>query len=243
MADIQAFRAFRYDLGHVGRLSDVVAPPDDVIGPELQQRLYEQSRFNVVRADFGKEDPGDGDETNRYSCAAGLLRDWVHDGVVKQDTARGLYVCHQEYEVEGRRHVRKGFLAGPARTVRPGTNLSHEETMAGPKADRLRLMHATGMNLSPIFGLYPDDAGEVQDLLDEAVRRALPLEAVDNLGTISRLWPVTDQHLIGVSPGCSGPNRCSSPTGIIVTRPASATSTSGAIREKSPTRMPRPISR
>ena len=57
MADIRAFRAFRYDLGHVGPLADVVAPPYDVIDPALQQRLYDKSAFNVVRADFGKAAP------------------------------------------------------------------------------------------------------------------------------------------------------------------------------------------
>ena len=41
MADIQAFRDHRYDLGRVGNLSDVVAPPYDVIDPALQQALYD----------------------------------------------------------------------------------------------------------------------------------------------------------------------------------------------------------
>src|SRR5207248_3053567 len=36
MADIRAFRAYRYDLGRVGALSDVVPPPYDVIDPALQ---------------------------------------------------------------------------------------------------------------------------------------------------------------------------------------------------------------
>ena len=40
MPEIQAFRGVRYNLGHVGSLSDVVAPPYDVIGPELQDELY-----------------------------------------------------------------------------------------------------------------------------------------------------------------------------------------------------------
>ena len=35
MADIRAFRAYRYDLGHVGALSDVIAPPYDVIDAGL----------------------------------------------------------------------------------------------------------------------------------------------------------------------------------------------------------------
>ena len=33
MPDIQPFRGLRYDLGHVGSLADVVAPPYDVISP------------------------------------------------------------------------------------------------------------------------------------------------------------------------------------------------------------------
>ena len=56
MADIHAFRAYRYDLGHVGPLAEVVAPPYDVIDPPLQQALYDQSPYNVVRVDFGNHD-------------------------------------------------------------------------------------------------------------------------------------------------------------------------------------------
>jgi uncharacterized protein (DUF1015 family) len=206
MADIRAFRAFRYDLGHVGPLADVIAPPYDVIDPALQQRLYDRSPYNVARVDFGKGEPRDTDEVNRYTRAAGLLRDWVHAGVLKQDTARSLYVYHQEYEVEGRRHVRKGVLARVR--LEPfgrGRIYPHEETMSGPKEDRLRLMRTTGMNLSPVFGLYPDEAGEVQDILDDSIRRALPVEATDHLGTVSRLWPVTDQHVISRVTGLFGP--------------------------------------
>jgi uncharacterized protein (DUF1015 family) len=206
MADIRAFRAFRYDLGHVGPLADTVAPPYDVIDPALQRQLYERSPYNVVRADFGTDEPSDNDEVNRYSRAAGLLRDWTHTGVLKQDTARSLYVCQQEYEVDGRRHVRKGFLARVRlEPFGKGRIYPHEETMSGPKEDRLKLMRATAMNLSPVFGLYPDDAGEVQDLLDAAVRRSLPVEATDHLGTVSRLWPVTDQHVITQVTGLLGP--------------------------------------
>ncbi|HEX4591950.1 MAG TPA: DUF1015 domain-containing protein [Gemmataceae bacterium] len=206
MADIRAFRGFRYDLGHVGPLADVVAPPYDVIDPALQQQLYDRSPYNVVRIDFGKAEQTDGDESNRYTRAAGLLRDWTQNGVIKQDTARSLYVCHQEYEVEGVRHVRKGFLARVRlEKFGEGRIFPHEETMSGPKEDRLKLMRATAMNLSPVFGMYPDEAGESQDLLDNAVRRALPIEATDHLGTVSRLWPVTDQQVITRVTGLLGP--------------------------------------
>ena len=49
MADIQAFRGLRYDLGKVGSFSDVVAPPYDVIDSDQQAALYEKNEHNVVR--------------------------------------------------------------------------------------------------------------------------------------------------------------------------------------------------
>src|SRR5689334_7089223 len=206
MADIRAFRSYRYDLGRVGTLGDVVAPPYDVIDPALQEALYARSPYNVIRLILNKEEPSDTEANNRYSRAARFMRDWQQEGILAQDSARALYVYQQDFQVEGQQFSRRGFLVR-VRLERFGEGkiYPHEETMAGPKADRLRLFHATAMNLSPVFGLYPDDAGSVQSQLDEAVRRALPLEATDHLGVVSRLWPVTDQHVVSTVTGLMGP--------------------------------------
>lgn len=206
MADIRAFRAFRYDLGRVGTLADVIAPPYDVIDPGLQQTLYERSPHNVIRLILNKEEPSDTETNNRYTRAAGHLRDWQREGVLVQDSARALYVYHQEFDVEGKRHTRRGFMArARLEPFGQGKVFPHEETLAGPKADRLKLFRATGMNLSQIFGLYPDSDGTVQAQLDAAVGRALPLEAKDHLGVVSRLWPVTDQRIVSAVTGLMGP--------------------------------------
>jgi uncharacterized protein (DUF1015 family) len=133
------------------------------------------------------------------------LRDWQQEGILAQDSARALYVYHQEFDVEGQRYTRRGFLARVRlEPFGKGKIFPHEETMAGPKMDRLRLFQATGMNLSPVFGLYPDEAGEIQAQLDATVKRALPLEAVDHLGVVSRLWPVTDQRVVSAVTGLLG---------------------------------------
>jgi uncharacterized protein (DUF1015 family) len=196
MADVQALRALRYDLARVGNLGDVVAPPYDVIDPGLQDQLHNRSPYNVVRLILSRETPRDTERDNRYTRAAQTLRDWVQEGVLVQDSARALYVYHQEFEIEGRRHTRKGFMARVRlEPLGPGRIYAHEETMAGPRADRLRLFHATQMNLSPVFGLYPDRDGSARARLDAAVGRMPPLQASDHLGVISRLWPVTDQHV------------------------------------------------
>ena len=76
MADIRAFRAIRYDLGRVGALGDVIAPPYDVIDSALQQALYDRSPYNVVRLILNKETPADTESDNRYTRSAQCLRDW-----------------------------------------------------------------------------------------------------------------------------------------------------------------------
>ena len=57
MADIQAFRGLRYDLSKVGSLSDVVAPPYDVISADQRDELLAKSDHNIVRVIL----PGDED--------------------------------------------------------------------------------------------------------------------------------------------------------------------------------------
>lgn len=206
MADVRAFRGFRYDLGTVGALSSVIAPPYDVIDPALQQSLYDASPFNAIRIELTKDEPGDSNTVNKYTRAAQTLRNWIDDAALRQDTARNLYVYEQEFDVEGTRFTRRGFLAR-VRLEPFGTGriFPHEQTLAGPKADRLKLFQATNFNISPIFGLYPDESGEVFAKLDAAIRRQPPLEATDHLGVMNRLWIVNDQTVISAVIGLMGP--------------------------------------
>ncbi|MCI0359892.1 MAG: DUF1015 domain-containing protein, partial [Planctomycetaceae bacterium] len=64
MPTIQPFRGLRYDLGHVGSLSDVVTPPYDVISPAFQDELYKKHPANFIRLELNREEPGDNDQSN-----------------------------------------------------------------------------------------------------------------------------------------------------------------------------------
>ena len=205
MADIRGFRGFRYDLGSVGTLSDVVAPPYDVVDAALQQKLYDSSPYNAIRLELTRDEPGDDDHTNRYTRAGNTLREWVGANVIRQDTGRGLYVYEQEYTVEGKTFTRRGFMARVRlEPFGKGKVFPHEQTMSGPKEDRLQLYRATGFNLSPVFGLYPDD-GDVFAHLEPLVRSAPPLVATDHLGVVNRLWTVTDSATVSKVIGAMGP--------------------------------------
>lgn len=195
MPEIRPFRGVRYEIARVGAMSDVVAPPYDVIDPVLQDRLYQASPYNIIRLELNREEPGDGPDQNRYTRAARFLKEWTREGILRQDEHPALYVYHQTFEVEGRTYTRKGFLARVRlEAFGQGKIYPHEQTLSGPKADRLALFDATRYNLSPIFGLYPDPANEVLHAAEAALRDRTPLEATDHLGVRNRLWPVFDQE-------------------------------------------------
>ena len=98
MPEIQAFRGVRYDLGHVGALSDVVAPPYDVIGPQLQTDLYKKHPCNVIRLILNRIEPGDDDASdNRYTRAARFLKNWQSEGVLVSEGDPAVYVYDQEF--------------------------------------------------------------------------------------------------------------------------------------------------
>jgi len=206
MADIRAFRGFRYDLGQVGALSDVICPPYDVIDKALQQHLYDSSPYNAVRVELTQEQPGDDDIDNKYVRAGRALKEWIGANVLRQDTARSLYVLEQTFEVEGQSFTRRGFLARVRlEPFGTGNIFPHEQTFSGPKADRLKLYQATAFNISPIFGLYPDDSNEVFAKIEAIIRNAPPTEAHDHLGVINKLWVITDTHTVSQLIGLLGP--------------------------------------
>src|SRR5436305_1837741 len=104
MAEIRAFRAFRYDLGRVGTLSDVVAPPYDVIDPALQDatdhlgvvsRRWPGSDQGVVSAVTGLPGPRPGfiaDGHHRYETALSYREERRAAGEVRDDEAAANFV-------------------------------------------------------------------------------------------------------------------------------------------------------
>src|SRR6056297_1943492 len=196
MPEIQAFRGVRYNLGHVGSLSEVIAPPYDVIDPELQKRLYEQHPANVVRIILNREEPGDAEDA-KYQRAARFFKNWQAEGVLETEGDPAIYVYHQEFEYAGEALTRRGFMCR-VRLQRfgEGNIYPHEETHPKAKVDRLKLTKACQANCSQIFGLYPDPKNAAQDRLDEALANVECVEATDHLGVKHKLWAVTDPQTV-----------------------------------------------
>ena len=203
MATIRPFRALRYNTRDPLSVALVTAPPYDCISPQEQDDLYRLHPHNVVRLILGKEFPGDDDRNNRYTRAADLLKKWQAAAILARDADPAIYFYQQEFLLEGRSYLREGFLARLGlEPFGSGRVFPHEETMPGPKADRLKLLRATGANLSPIFGLFPDPKNAVTALFHEH-RAELPrrecdpiAQTVDGDGVVHRLFACTDPDLI-----------------------------------------------
>ena len=193
MPDIRPFRALRYDGASIADPALVVAPPYDVIGPAERERLLARHPANVVRLDLPGEDAGDEPDA-RYRRAAKTLAAWRSDGTLHKDPHPSIYVYEQAYRVPGSDVARtqRGFFAR-LRLESFGTDggvLPHERTMAGPREDRYKLLRATGVNTSPIVGLYDDAAGVGAPVLDALTARRADLDVIDDDGTEHRLWAV-----------------------------------------------------
>lgn len=196
MPQTAPFAALRYNLDHIGSLSDVIAPPYDVIDPDLQDELYKKHPANCIRVILNRNEPGDsGDE--RYDRAAAFVEQWTKEGVLQRESQPAYYVYHQQFEVDGVTFNRRGFMARVR--IQPfgeGNIYPHEETHPKAKVDRLKLTNATKQNNSQIFGLYPDTENTVITKLDQACENLTPVEATDHLGVQHKLWTVTDATVV-----------------------------------------------
>lgn len=165
-------------------LSLVTAPPYDVIDDAERARLVERHQYNAVRVDL----PAGGDDP--YGDAAITLQSWLDDGVLAADDP-SLYLYRMTFADEaGHEHQTLGVIG--ALGLEPagdGDVLPHEHTTPKAKSDRLDLLRATSMNLSPVWGLSL--ATGLSKHLDPSSARPLGSWQDDD-GVGHELWQLTD---------------------------------------------------
>src|SRR5690349_21010935 len=190
---IRPFRALRYDPEAVGDLGAVVAPPYDVLSEHDRERLSARHPKNVVHLDAPGVEVGDA-EDDRYRRAARTLAAWRSDGTLHKDPRPSLYVSEQTYLVPGTttERTQRGFFARlRLEPLEAGSGVRpHERTLAAAREDRYRLLRATGVNTSPVVGLYEDPSGRAAAILALLTTGAPAIDVRDDDGTQHRLWVV-----------------------------------------------------
>ena len=157
----------------------------------MRTRYLGLSPNNLVRVVLGERQPDDNESSNVYTRAARIMNEWIESGTWIRDPEPGMFAYFQEFVVPdtGERLVRKGFVAlGEVAPYSAGIVYRHEQTLSGPKLDRTELLRHTNTHFEPIFMLYPDPAGAIDALLEEAAAAAPIAEVTDEYGAVHRMW-------------------------------------------------------
>lgn len=198
MAQIYPFQPYRYT-DQAGPADKLLTQPYDKITPAMRSRYLALSPYNLVRIILGERTAADRDSDSVYTRAARHLNEWIAAGILARDSQPGVFPYFQEFTVPdtGERLVRKGFIAlGAVEDYAAGVVHRHEQTLSGPKQDRLQLLRHTHAHFGQIFMLYPDPAGAVDAMLEAGTRGRPLVEVTDEYGAIHRMWEIADAAAI-----------------------------------------------
>ncbi|HKD51661.1 MAG TPA: DUF1015 domain-containing protein [Candidatus Acidoferrum sp.] len=192
MAQVFPFRAFRYNPARAP-FERVLTQPYDKISPAMQEKYYACDPHNLIAVEKGRTNPDDTPQNNVYTRATASLEDWIRNGIVQQDPAPSFYAYSQEYTVPGseERRTRRGFIgAGHLEDYSSRVVFRHEQTLSGPKADRLELLRHTQTHTGQLFMLYSDPQRRVDEILAEA-ENSPATKMRDEYGVAHRLWIIS----------------------------------------------------
>ena len=196
MATVIPFKGTLYNPQKVDG-SASMAPPYDIVTPELKEDLYKKSPYNIIRIDFGKDNDEDNNDENRYTRASKFLGDWLKEGVLISDLESSFYCYEIGYEINGLKKKTRGFL-GAVKIEEPGSGKihPHEMTYSKPKSDRLNILKYCHANTSPIFSLYSSEEKTASSILERVAREKAFIEADNGDGFRHRLWRISDSASI-----------------------------------------------
>lgn len=209
MPRVYPFRAVQYQQG-LGDVSRAVAPPYDVLDQRQKNALLDASPHNVVGIDLPHVPAKQLGPQQAYDDAASAYEAHLEAGVLARRPTPAMYAYRQTFEFASKHFERCGMACcvdtvplGPDPDgSRGGGILPHEQTFSGPKEDRMALMRATRAQLSPIFGLHPDEEGVATQIVRDVIASRpadmtaqLTLDGGD--GVKHEVWTVDDDATIG----------------------------------------------
>ena len=190
MAELLPLKAWRYadELGE--QLEKLTAPLFDVVTSKQRDLLY-QNPLNSIHLSVPKGNNG-------LVAARKLLAQWKSQGILVQDDVPSIYVYFQYFRLPGdqEERCRKGFIAQiKASDWEEKIILRHENTIVSAVNDRVDLLRATEIQVSPTHGLYEDFAQELEPWMDKAMEQPL-YELEDYQGVREVLARITDPSTI-----------------------------------------------
>ncbi len=193
MAQVQTFRAWRYDPQRITNMASVLAPPYDVISAAQHADYSPRSPYNIVHLTLGGAPFSPDPYLSRYPRAADYWHHWRDQGIFTQEQTPALYVYEQDYLDPLRGPIsRRGYIAAvKLQDYEEQVILPHEQIRPAVRSDRLGMMRACQCTFSQVFALFTDANRAVDSLLAAALPPEPLFEVTDDEGVVHRMWLVT----------------------------------------------------
>ena len=206
MADVRPFQGIRYSHERVKDLSSVITPPYDIISPEEQRAYHQQSPHSIIRLELGEDYPSDSAEDNKYTRAAGTLVTWLEEGILFREPAPAFYIFEHRFTLEGTIKHRWGLTARVQLGDQGnGGARPHESVMEERILDRLKLLRACRVNLSPILAMIDHGQNGFTSLLMKSAKGKPDIGIVDRDEVAHNMWVIRDeQSMAQISDWCAG---------------------------------------
>lgn len=144
--------------GRIADLTDLACPPYDVIGGAQRDDLLQRDAHNAVWLELNPA-------PEPHAAAAQALRAWRADGTLDERAEASVYCYSHARPAQPDEPSVQGVLARVLLEPWGAGVRRHEDTMPGPKLDRLRLLEASRTQLSPILMIYFDRSARYPHLM------------------------------------------------------------------------------
>ncbi len=178
-------------------MEDVIAPPYDVISDQYRDELEARSEYNFVKLILANDSTDLNDENNRYNQALKNYKNWLEEKVLVKNEKPCILYLIQNYEKNGKKVTRKGFIARNRIEDFASKNiLPHEYTMGGPKEDRLNITKKCKANFSQVFLVYSDPEKQIENAIDYTQKPFI--DVTDDLGVQNIVYKIEDEKTIAL---------------------------------------------
>ncbi|MDI6785988.1 MAG: DUF1015 domain-containing protein [bacterium] len=196
MLEVKPFKGIVYNQEKISDLTQVVAPPYDVISKKDQGRYHNNHPFNIIHIDKGIDLHNDNNINNKYTRATTYLKKWLKEKYLTQDRKPYFYIYQKVYTIDNIQKEVTGFI-GLMKLEEFSSQkiLPHERTHSKPIKDRLSLLSNCKAHISQIFSLYQDQ--DIPDLINNFIENKAPfIDIIFEDQIRHKVWRINNEETI-----------------------------------------------
>ncbi|MHB1334621.1 MAG: DUF1015 family protein [Candidatus Humimicrobiaceae bacterium] len=193
MVDIKPLKGLKYNIDKIGNISEVLAPPYDIIPTVQNEELKNTNSFNFSFLTL----PQAIDQKNKYENANDIFTKWINEGILVFENDECFYLIEEIFTEDNNKKSFFG-LVGLLQIEEYGKGkvLRHEKTLPKPKEDRLNLLSACRANFEFIYTLYDDNDKKVFNILSKSIKEKPLIETYVQYDTSLKfkLWCINNKN-------------------------------------------------